>query len=961
MRKKCCYLYACPTEFKKGKTTSVGLIFVACFQLLNTISVGFDSAIVMRIGHSPRHLENVPSSPQIVGSFWDLPAVHEYAPALVNNKPASVFGTVHLRLWSKEFCFLSFAIKPSPQLQKEDPILSQLWLPKNDLLERTNHRVSLARRHQERLCGIEETLIWIRDQLHRSHKERFGMIEYPACTKFWPLPSTYGYRNSHRDEASAQRQARLSQGAFTPLIAHVSYIVASTILKEIAEPEKAHSRGWDGELLEEIMKERLHVQQPQSRAARENYAKMKSFLQRSVLCDFTSSGLRVGTVLTPDCPWISLLPLLFQSSVPTYMQWGTPERVRAIKARPYPELPSQFPSWLHYYVPDEDAICQVVKDYQEMNPDATFPSSVKDSKTLEFPQHNSNNSRLSYRVDLKTEKSLIGRANKAIAAGSVRPIPTAGDKSRPSETPEQYFARRREASKAKAASETPAQSAVRQQKMQQMAAYSAPGEKSGIRVFRWEEDEGQWSRTLLSKAEVRDDWPPKEHLFFDYDANCWDIYTGYAPNAPDRPLTAYDYDDDDDDDGYFSAKFYPAPPALANAWPSRSPSDFLSDVPSSLSDDSPAPVDGAQLEYQRGTGLVRRLWDRFGLLSDESSGITVDKDKLATYLFTVMEAQKGWEKDLKEDVRGPVFQFFQKIVAPGATAADIHWDVVSLTHWRLRIVHRPQMGNDHFYQLTADGVDLSSTTSWLLFVRDPVVALMCRRAIQNIPTSEQINILEESVQLLVKFGAQFVTASPWKSEWGPPSENQREPVVEYIEAVAPDHQWDYVDYREYKERSERFLRSPRGVQALRCGGIVAFLASQVLGEYAATRPPCVESLAYAEFIKINDTVYFADRLSDKEMEFICGGGVVMWKRNGMTIQKIQYSFHPPPRLWDKLFGHNVWTQISQNKVNSVMTGLKSNPRPKKVRDWGKEFHKNRGEPELLKSMFRIAHEYIASL
>ena len=192
-------------------------------------------------------------------------------------------------------------------------------------------------------------------------------------------------------------------------------------------------------------------------------------LADSPISDFTTTPQRLGTIVNvARCSWVHLLPCMMSSNVPIWLYWGVPPAFGqplhdgALRFAPRSHLQSRAPPLLG------------VPPSQPVGPSV--------------PRRH---------------------------AGSGQP---------PGETWREFLTRQNQRRRARLEKENKDQRMVREGREMTAAKKQCPG-KRGPTVYIWEEDNGIWTRTLLSRGEVEDHWwqfSSSQKLFNSVD-NCWDL------------------------------------------------------------------------------------------------------------------------------------------------------------------------------------------------------------------------------------------------------------------------------------------------------------------------------------------------------------------------------------------------------------------------------------------------------
>jgi hypothetical protein len=247
---------------------------------------------------------------------------------------------------------------------------------------------------------------------------------------------------------------------------------------------------------------------------------------------------------------------------------------------------------------------------------------------------------------------------------------------------------------------------------------------------------------------------------------------------------------------------------------------------------------------------------------------------------------------------------------------------------------QPQRITQHktMYQLKIP----AEASGFTVLVQDPLAAALCLRYVKRMPADETLS-LQTILFTLMHHGFPFLSVSAWTTTFlgefaldrvfNSPAAHDR-PIV-----ISRYHRWNAHDYQAYRHRVYNFLRTPRGNEALRTGGIVAYLASQILGGYEAVQAPLLRSpYAYPRVVTIGDQPGFADALTVDECDFICGIYHTVKKGSDKSIHVSSY--WPLQETWMRTVGGpGYWTPDAQALVDNIEWELRKHPEPKLQGEW----------------------------
>src|SRR5271156_647664 len=217
-------------------------------------------------------------------------------------------------------------------------------------------------------------------------------------------------------------------------------------------------------------------------------------LADSPIADFTTGPQRLGAIVNvARCSWMHLVPYMLKANVPIWLYWGVPP-----------------------------AFAQPLDD-----------------KALYFAPRSHPQARVQTLPGTKTSQPVASSVPSATTRG--------GPGQLPGETWKEFLIRQNCRRKERLKKENDAQRQVREGHEMQAAKKKCPGKK-GPSVYIWEDDDGAWSRTLLTRGQVDGDWGNyrnSQRIFNSID-NCWDLCYEFDKG----PLGEVDDSEDSGDEFY---------------------------------------------------------------------------------------------------------------------------------------------------------------------------------------------------------------------------------------------------------------------------------------------------------------------------------------------------------------------------------------------------------------------------
>ena len=216
-------------------------------------------------------------------------------------------------------------------------------------------------------------------------------------------------------------------------------------------------------------------------------------LADSPIADFTTPPQRLGTIVNVSrCSWLNLVPYMIKANVPVWLYWGCPP---------------------------------------------AFGQPL-DTGALRFAPRSHPQSR-------------APPALPPLASQPVRPpfVPSGhgGADQLPSETWREFIRRQNNRKMARLAKENGDQRQVREGREMTASKKRCPGKK-GPAVYIWEEDNGVWTRTLLTRREVDGYWGQyrSSQKIFNAIDNCWDLCLEFDEGTIGE-VEEYDSNDSDNE------------------------------------------------------------------------------------------------------------------------------------------------------------------------------------------------------------------------------------------------------------------------------------------------------------------------------------------------------------------------------------------------------------------------------
>ena len=261
------------------------------------------------------------------------------------------------------------------------------------------------------------------------------------------------------------------------------------------------------------------------------------FLQHladSPISNFTPGPQRLGTVINvARCSWLFLVPYLIRANVPVWLYWGVPP------AFGQPLDPNAL-----FFAPRSHPQYRAAPSSQITPPQPVgpcVPSGYEDTK-----------------------------------------------QQLPGESWREYMIRQTKRRKAKHEKEDLAQRTIREGREQSASKHSCPG-KRGPAVYVWEEDNGVWTRVLITRRDVENHWGHyrRSQRIYNSDDDCWDLCLEFDQGTAGEIEAE---DDSNDSDSGIHERQNPISPPLPVPPLAASPPSPMDVDSTSLPVPMPAPV-----------------------------------------------------------------------------------------------------------------------------------------------------------------------------------------------------------------------------------------------------------------------------------------------------------------------------------------------------------------------------------
>ncbi|KAJ7882171.1 hypothetical protein B0H13DRAFT_1629592 [Mycena leptocephala] len=405
-----------------------------------------------------------------------------------------------------------------------------------------------------------------------------------------------------------------------------------------------------------------------------------------------------------------------------------------------------------------------------------------------------------------------------------------------------FFLRRQQKNAQTAASETLDNKRRREQREANAQKGQVPGRK-GARVFVWEKENGQYIRRAAGRNKYEDVWEeygPEQRRYDSY-YDEWDVCEQFGPAAEPE-----------------------------EDWNDIGGSDGQEDDDEDLDRIHPIATESESTETGSSTALIAPTFKEMVRLR---FGCTVTQEKVTTSL------------ELPEALLAKKFL--------GDTSIHIS-DENQLDHFRLFLAHCKKAKSPHdipHYLLDFHQKESELYSEWAVSVRREVLnnqlSYVISETEQN-PHSLHILVLSATTALeiarqgwgpslsdvvtsLLARGIAFLTCCR-SANTSPARTGIRRRGYSGLGYRPPNYKPDMRDYRSYVAVRSRFLLSARGRAALLYGGIIGRLARSEVSSEEVLRGPSDDVLI--DGICLWDghsaAAYWDDRLTDEEIDLICG-------------------------------------------------------------------------------------------
>ena len=681
---------------------------------------------------------------------------------------------------------------------------------------------------------------------------------------FWPLPSRYGYLQSHSTHEDSREYATYSKEAFVPLIAACSFAIANNI------------DGPDGDLpvpswFHDLTDKGVHPQYLHN-------------IQNSIIGDFTLD--RAGVLIDPySWKWKGQLSALIRARVPIWIHWGekwdgeTLDPELALRCRPsQAEVSEARSSFGRPPTPE----------YVEVAPQPYENTGQKRGETWQafFARRAVKNEK---RLRMETQQERVRRVNREKAVG----IPGKG-------------------SKAARVYEWVDTDGFLLRKYVERAYVEDTWEFYGPNQRRYDGFHHEWDFCEeFDPPDIPDDdrWhymthgpscpdlaslesqfiPPSPPPLPSPQDPQADTYLLWSPGADHGPV---DIRTSNSDTALSISTFLSAPPSVPpppsnsdaalslSELPSLSPNSQVHSMPPvhnptvalnnlnldflHLSQNDPPAEQSHWTLYSSTDSFEDALTYRYGLTLNISYNAPPvdDSDKKWIDARRIL----GYERDraLKSQYRATVISFVDYMTSRTNTSPirDLTQNLDIVQDSNINITQLP----NGKYRITGKTTDPAEQEGWVLVVADPATALQCARSGWGPKKSD---IVRELLGRGIRFNTmETLDANPRTLC----AYLRRCPGLGYRPA---GYKPDILDYKSYEELRDRFLRQPFGRAALLEGGIVWRLSLEALGIAPALDGPGTDAIEYGIRTTAIDSsgrrfTLYDDVLSEEETDLICG-------------------------------------------------------------------------------------------
>ena len=301
-------------------------------------------------------------------------------------------------------------------------------------------------------------------------------------------PSKFGYMKGYPKETKARLALSASIDAFVLLFAYVSFMIAMCRAPDdpISVPLSSSTKPRWFKVLSE-RNSRIHPEWLQ-------------LLAESPISDFSTTQ-RVGVIMNvSQCQWINLVPRMIKVNIPIWFYWGTP------------------PAFL-----------------QPLEGGALFYAPRSHPQTRAPP------------LPVSTQSQSVGLPTQSQSVSLPARSTHGGPSQLPGESWKDFMARQNIRREKKISRENDVERQARQDRENKAAKKSCPGKK-GPTVFVWEEDNGIWTRSHVTRALVEGYWSrySSSQMIYNSIDNCWDLCKEFNIGHAGE-MDEYDFNDSDEE------------------------------------------------------------------------------------------------------------------------------------------------------------------------------------------------------------------------------------------------------------------------------------------------------------------------------------------------------------------------------------------------------------------------------
>jgi hypothetical protein len=658
----------------------------------------------------------------------------------------------------------------------------------------------------------------------------------PSLT-LWPMPSRYGYLQTHPTEDDARHYAMYSRDAFVPLAAACSFAIANNI------------DGFDYDLplpwwMRELVDKGVHLQYLEN-------------IQKSFVGDFTIE--RAGIVIDPySWEWLGQVLRMIRTNVPVWIHWGEKWDTRT----KHPEIADQ-------YQPTQAEVDEARRSFAAPPPPEPVkeaPEPEKNSgqrqgetylaffarRTIENEAKRRRESPLELERRTNREKmaSMPGKSSKSARVFEWEDI-------------DGFFIRK---------------SVPRWQVEHIWDVY-------GDNQRRFDSFRNEWD--LCERFDMQDISDHDRWLHYTEAPPCPDLATLEANSSSQDPLPNPYYFLPPGLSNDASGVWDPQPstssmipsfslpptapvisvPATPQVLPSTTPpphddnlaspvdlNNLNSDLVDLVLDDPPTEL-SHWAAHACIDSLEDALFQRYGFTVEIDDQAVDDKKWLLTCRTL------GYETTISARYRSSILSFVNSMINPSLPRPkhDLAEDQDIVINSNINITRLPNSE----YLIRGKTTDPDEHGGWALVVSDPAVALQCARSGWG---PRKLDIARE----LVHRGIQFNTM-----EFLPRSPSSVPLHMRCCPSLGRRFKPDLLDYQSYEQTRDSFLRQPHARAALLAGGIVWRLSFDALGISPVLDGPTIDAIEYGKRSPAlgnlgQPSMLYDDTLTEGETDLICG-------------------------------------------------------------------------------------------